>query len=305
MGNTTISWTNKAWNPLVGCRKVSPGCARCYAERMANRQAAMARAKIAKGQDPGRSANYMQVVDDKGRWNGKIVTVPDALADPFSWRTPCMVFVNSMSDLFHEDVPFEFIDQVFAVMAFTSRHTYQVLTKRPDRAAEYLNDIDLDDRIDDICHELPGALDETWHYPAKWPLPNVHLGTSPCNQKTLDEAVPHLLRCPAAVRWLSIEPLLGPITLDLTGIDWVVVGCESVGQSVGRLSTPNPIASRATSESEWLQWAADIVGQCQAAKVPVHVKQIPVNGYVEKDVANFPEALRFQEYPRAGTRIVR
>lgn len=122
MADSSIEWTDKTWNPVAGCKMVSPGCTNCYAQTMAKRLQAMAEAK-------GDTASpYLRVVDDRGKWTGRFETVPARLADPLGWRKPARVFVNSMSDLFGEGVPFEYIAAVFGVMAATPRHTYQVLT---------------------------------------------------------------------------------------------------------------------------------------------------------------------------------
>lgn len=257
-----IEWTDETWNPVTGCTKVSPGCAHCYAETFAERFRGV----------PGHP--FEQGFDLK-LW-------PERLTKPFSWKKPRKVFVNSMSDLFHEDVPFEFIDRVFAVMALTP-HTYQVLTKRPERMREWANDerrtTKVAERIDRLANETQCV---DWIPPLEWPLPNVWLGTSVENQHWADIRIPELLATPAAVRFLSCEPLLGPLDLRpwltrvptsgdgwrLTGgtalaiadivLDWVIVGGES-----------GPKA-RAFD----LAWARSIVSQCRAAGVAVFVKQL-------------------------------
>ena len=133
---STIEWTEATWNPVVGCTKVSAGCANCYAERMAKRLAAMAKNDQISGRNPGRKANYLRVITVDGRWNGHVHPDEGALSDPFRWKTGRLVFVNSMSDLFHENVPLWFIQRVFDAMNQCPRHIFQVLTKRPERAAE-------------------------------------------------------------------------------------------------------------------------------------------------------------------------
>lgn len=199
--SSSIEWTHSTWNPVVGCRMVSSGCAHCYAERMAKRLAAMARAAQDSGRDPGRAANYLPVVDGRGRWNGRVFLDYAALADPVGWRRPRTIFVNSMSDLFYEAVPFDFVRRVFEVMNRCPQHTFQVLTKRPNVAAE-------------LSPRLPWAA-------------NIWLGTSVENAAVLHR-VRDLRRTGARIRFLSVEPLLGPIPrLPLTGIDWVIVGGES------------------------------------------------------------------------------
>jgi len=227
---SAIEWTDATWNPVVGCVKVSPGCAHCYAETLGKRLRAMALADLAAGRNPGRKRHYIDAVDEMGRWSGKLITVPEALPDPLGWRQPKMVFVNSMSALFHKSVPFEFVDKVFAVMALSYWHTFQVLTKRPDRMAKYFADeqtrirsiwdamgrsphFSSKDRfpmirpaLSEMAHQVRGY-DVHWPWSKgrcgyftnpPWPLCNVWLGTSVEDQKRADERIPHLLRCPAS-----------------------------------------------------------------------------------------------------------
>ena len=178
---SNIEWTDATWNPVTGCTKVSPGCKHCYAERMSYRLQAMGK------------ANYQ---------NGfRLALHENALAIPFGWRSPRLVFVNSMSDLFQVGVPLDFIQRVFQVMKDCPHHTFQILTKRPEIAAVHANQLD-------------------------WPR-NVWLGTSVENADFLPR-ITHLRRIPAAIRFLSVEPLLGPISsLPLSEIHWVIVGGES------------------------------------------------------------------------------
>ena len=229
--NSTIEWTETTWNPVAGCTKVSAGCKNCYAERMAKRLAAIARAAQAKGRNPGRTANYMRVVDRSGRWNSQMVLDGDALQDPGRWRQPRLVFVNSMSDLFHEDVPLDFIVRVFEVMNATPRHTFQILTKRPHIAARYAKSL-------------------------SWPR-NIWLGTS-VEDALATHRIKDLQRIDAHVRFLSVEPLLGPIPrLPLSGIHWVIVGGES-GPSA-RVMKP--------------EWVRQIRNRCVTQHVPFFFKQ--------------------------------
>ena len=210
-GNSHIEWTDATWNPVTGCSKISPGCKNCYAERMAKRLKAM-------GQP-----NYA---------NGFRVTLhPHMLHLPLTWRKPRRVFVNSMSDLFHDDVPLNFIRRVFAVMAEANWHQYQLLTKRSARALE------LDRQLD-------------WH-------PNIWLGVSIENADYVHR-IEDLRRTGAHVRFLSLEPLLGPLPkLDLEGIDWVIVGGES-----GPKARP--------MKPEWVRQIRD---QCLETGVPFFFKQ--------------------------------
>lgn len=178
--NSKIEWTDATWNPVTGCTKISPGCKNCYAERFAERWRGI----------PGHA--YEQGFDLK-LW-------PERLKQPLAWKRPRIIFVNSMSDLFHAEVPLSFIQQVFETMGEASQHTFQILTKRAER-----------------LEELAPLIN--------WPA-NVWMGVSVENQ---DYAwrVDHLRTVPAAIRFLSVEPLLGPVDLDLTNIDWVIVGGES------------------------------------------------------------------------------
>jgi protein gp37 len=189
-----IEWTDVTWNPVAGCSIESAGCSNCYAMRMAARLEAMG---IQKYQGLTRKSG------DRYVWTGKVVTDEGALAAPLGWRNPRTVFVNSMSDLFHPAVPVEFIAQVWAVMEKTSQHTYQVLTKRPNRMRMILS--------------RPG-------FPK---LNNVWVGTSVEDSAVLDR-IEHLRATPASVRFISFEPLIGSVSsADLKNIHWAIVGGES------------------------------------------------------------------------------
>ncbi|NOS99344.1 MAG: phage Gp37/Gp68 family protein [Phycisphaerales bacterium] len=228
---SSIEWTQTTWNPVVGCRKVSDGCTHCYAERMAKRLAAIARAREATGQSAGRTGNYTKVVNDRGRWNGQVFLDHGALDDPPSWRLPRVIFVNSMSDLFHEDVPLSFIQDVFDVMHRCPQHTFQILTKRPAITARYSPQL-------------------------RWP-PNAWMGTSIESAEFVHRAN-DLRRCGARIKFLSVEPLLGPIPrLPLSGIDWVIVGGES-----------GPGARPMQPE-----WARQIRDRCRSRNVAFFFKQ--------------------------------
>ena len=325
MSKSEIQWTDETWGPVVGCTRASRGCDNCYAVSMSHRLGAMAEADRAKGKDPGKKAMYegLTVLNNRGdrHFNGTVRTVEEALTIPLGWRKPRKVFVNSMSDLFHKDVPFDFIDRVFAVMALCPQHTFQILTKRPERMAEYFNSFQDWTEVDGVVgFERLGVaagmmLDGGWIWgpgkrhreaiqnfiadaynwydeetereprPLVWPLPNVWLGTSVEDQDAADERIPHLLRCPAAVRFLSCEPLLGAVEFDrvdvgrsrhcLRGmnsdglsaitdyagaakIDWVIVGGES-----GKGARPCNI-----------DWIRSIRDQCREAGVACFVKQL-------------------------------
>jgi len=257
--NTKIEWTDATWNPIVGCTRVSEGCMNCYAERFAARF-------------PERFGGVSRMTEYGPRWTGKIVLRPEALNLPLRWRKQRRIFVNSMSDLFHENVEFAHIVAIFRVMAIAQHHTFQILTKRPQRMLE-------------VMSLLPEALKTI--FPAEkhpevnapgWPLPNVWLGVSVENQRAADERIPLLLQTPAAVRFLSCEPLLGPVDLKPylepyirtkhdgskrgtvwadPGIDWIIVGGES-----GPGARP--------MHPDWVRGIRD---QCVAAGVPFFFKQ--------------------------------
>ena len=208
---SSIEWTESTWNPVTGCTKISAGCRHCYAERMAHRLQAM-------GQP-----NY--------RAGFAVTLQPQMLELPLGWRKPQMIFVNSMSDLFHEDVPAAFIRQVFDVMRRANWHRFQVLTKRADR-----------------LEAIGASLD--------WPE-NVWMGVS-VETSTQARRIDHLRATGAKVKFLSLEPLLGPLAnLDLEGIDWVIVGGES-GPGARKMEP---------------SWAAGVRDQCQARGVPFFFKQ--------------------------------
>lgn len=223
-----IAWTEQTWNPIRGCSRVSEGCRNCYAETVA-----------ARFSGPGQPYEGLVRLSAEGkhgraRWNGTVRFVPEKLAEPLRWTRPRRVFVNSMSDLFHEAVPFEQVAAIFGVMAAAHRHVFQVLTKRPERAREFFRWV-VDQEGNpvrtavvaarangcDIGWPLPGA------HPLYWPLPNVWLGVSVEDQKTADARVPVLLHTPAAVRWVSYEPAIGPVDFE-RWIDPVGVSCDDV-----------------------------------------------------------------------------
>ena len=294
---TSIEWTDVTWNPVRGCSLVSAGCANCYAMKQAHRFSGT-----------GKPYEGLTEIGPQGpRWNGKVRLVPEALEEPLHWKQPRRVFVNSMSDLFHEDVPDEFIAAVFGVMCVASHHTYQILTKRPERMRTWFGWIAdrgaLAHYVADRCDALyPGALPAerscaglVWSglpERATWPLPNVWLGVSVEDQATADERIPILLQTPAAVRFISAEPLLSRVSIirylyknmDVTGdfrtfrgkrqvkfvheglsggLHWAIIGGES-----GPRARPCDLA-----------WIRSIKDQCQAAEVPVFIKQIGARWY--------------------------
>lgn len=259
--DTNIEWTDTTWNPTTGCDRISPGCDNCYALTMAKRLKGMGSAKYQTDGDPRTS----------GPGFGLAVH-PDTLTEPLRWKKPRKVFVNSMSDLFHARVPREFLVRVFAVMAATPQHTYQILTKRPERAARILTDLctcgtghppgehfrsEMEWAATSHSPTYVPGLKHGIYHRSGWPLPNVWLGTS-IESDDYTRRADALRRAPAAVRFISAEPLLGPLpSLDVTGIDWVIVGGES-----GR-------GARAMAP----QWAQSLRDQCVKAEVPFFFKQ--------------------------------
>lgn len=211
MAESNIEWTEHTWNPVTGCTKLSPGCKHCYAETMARRLRAMGA--------PGYEDGF------------ELKLHPERLMQPMNRRQPTVYFVNSMSDLFHDDVPDTFIDQVFAVMAIERRHTFQVLTKRGDRLADYTSALGSRagfDRLEAAARQFGCTLTSDGAAIVPWPIPNVWLGVSVEDRRYGVPRIALLRRAPAAVRFLSIEPLLADVgELDLTGIHWVIVGGES------------------------------------------------------------------------------
>ena len=328
MADSKIEWVQspdgtkgKTWNPVRGCSRVSKGCENCYAERQAHR--------FSGGGHP-----YQGLVKGTlrgARWTGDVRFVSEMLDAPLRWRKPRMVFVNSMSDLFHPKVTDEQVDAVFGVMwaclylgrgdATYPGHVFQVLTKRPHRMREYLST----DRRERWAYAAASRTDDSGNPDAIWdqvrfhegPHPRIWLGTSIEDQATADERIPHLLAAPAAVRFVSAEPLLGPITLDkyntesgthwLSGLDehypeegvgacldWLIVGGES-----GPKARPCNVG-----------WIRSLVRQCQGAGVACFVKQLgavpfqhplPVKWELKHrkgaDMTEWPEDLRVRQFP--------
>lgn len=288
MGKTEISWADEVWNPVRGCSRVSEGCRHCYAETTAARFSGP-------GQPyEGLVTRKLKVISDdeqrmEARWTGDVRFVASALAEPLKRKKPTRYFVNSMSDLFHDGFTNQQIAAVFGVMAACPRHTFMVLTKRPQRMREWFEWVEKrgedgkslfpgDDREDqewriwqmlNVAAHRSGAEKMPNHHGGAWPLPNVWLGVSVENQAAADERIPLLLQTPAAVRFISAEPLLGPVQLpvvhvfgpaakwDGPKIDWVIAGCES-----GHGARP--------CEVSWLRSLRD---QCTSAGVAFWLKQ--------------------------------
>ena len=254
---TKIEWAGETWNPTTGCDRISPGCDHCYALTMAKRLKGMGQEKYQNDGDPRTSGP------------GFGLTVhPSALAIPLHRKAPQTWFVNSMSDLFHARVPVPFIAEVWGVMARTPQHTYQILTKRSHRMSSILLGLD-------VCFE---------------PLPNVWLGTSIELDKYACRA-DGLRETPAAVRFLSLEPLLGPLpSLDLSGIDWAIIGGGS-GPDAREMD---------------LGWARDLLAQCRDAGVAPFVKQLGSvwardnGGGKGGDWERWPADLMVREFPAAA-----
>ena len=322
MTRSKIQWTDKVWNPVRGCSRVSSGCGGphgqggCYAERQAARFNGPA--------EPFQGFVRGHGVD--ARWTGKVALIEDKLREPLGWKKPSRVFVNSMSDLFHEALPDEAIERVFAVMALASQHTFQILTKRPERMRSWATTERRAERIGEWMQEmaLPANGRSYKRFCDRWPLPNVWLGVSVENQATADARIPILLDTPAAVRFASYEPALGPVTLtwlrvadgnvdalrgirhddfessgvapskDRAKLDWCLVGGES-----GPGARPCDVA-----------WIRSIRDQCKAAGVPCFVKQlgaspmgvfpVPYWRPIDRkggDPAEWPSDLRVREFP--------
>jgi len=349
MGDKTgIQWTDATWNPVTGCSKVSQGCKFCYAERDFRRPYGRDVVTMPGSHTVLGPAGPFEVPNIRPRKFTDVFTHPNRLDQPLRWKTPRRVFVNSMSDLFHEDVPFEFIASVFAVMGVTTRHTYQILTKRPERMLEFFRwalqaqdedgtwyplketDFAAGDRIFDHWPkhiEWKGALQNRGsgydNCGPLFPYENVWLGVSCEDQATADERIPLLLQTPAAVRFVSAEPLLERVRLDSylgacncrvqaedgagihashcratkPRIDWVIVGGES-----GPKARP--------CDADWIR---DIVIDCQRAEVPCFVKQLGANWILAGfdihgpllrdrkggDPDEWPADLRVREFPDA------
>ncbi|MDE3022958.1 MAG: phage Gp37/Gp68 family protein [Pseudomonadota bacterium] len=291
---TGIQWTEATWNPATGCTKVSQGCKNCYAKYKAWPRLAAMKNNVYSGRE------FEDVQVHPGR-----------LDQPLRWTKPRRIFVNSMSDLFHESIPFQFIADVFAVMSCTTRHTYQVLTKRPQRMLEFFNWLTYEDPWSDWPNQV-NALNvwPQWkpHHGhggydncgPNWPLENVWLGVSVEDQQTADERIPLLLKTPAVVHWVSAEPLLGPIKFGtytlLTSHCFVCAIEDKLGQERGTQSHPINCIHRTKSKDttdvgegiSWVvvggesghnarpthpDWVRLIRDQCIASRVPFFFKQ--------------------------------
>ena len=268
-----IEWTDETWNPVAGCTLVSEGCRNCYAMRQAHRM----NPSVASSRKGRAKYNGTTMAGTKGpTWTGVVRTVESEMGKPMRWQKPRLVFVCSMADLFHPDVPFEFIDRMVWTMCTANQHTYQLLTKRPERALEYFS--------------RPNAPEL---------LGNVWLGTSVEDQTTADGRIPYLLRCPTAVRFISYEPALGPVNMDKWMPVWTCFTCGHAGDSSPEDHCPNCGAHSGDGFGlaendpdfiglDWViaggesgpnarpahpDWFRSMRDQCQAAGVPFFFKQ--------------------------------
>lgn len=270
-----IEWTDATWNPITGCSVVSPGCTNCYAMRLAGTR--LKHHPSRKGLTDNSKAGPV--------WNGTVRFNEEWLDQPLRYTRPRLIFPCAHGDLFHESVPFAWIDRCFAVMALADRHRFQVLTKRSDRLLEYMS-VDFDKPLAECVEARVGAQameiaasrgEDVWapYWDAwwTWPMPHIWLGVSVEDQARANERIPKLLRTPAAVRWVSAEPLVGPVdiaqylelgNLDMgigsPGVDWVVAGGES-GPATRPIRPMHP------------DWARSLRDQCAATDTAFFFKQ--------------------------------
>lgn len=292
--NSGIEWTDATLNVVTGCESISSGCDLCYARTFAERWR-------------GTPGHYFE--------NGFDVTLrPDRLNLPLHWRKPRNIFVNSMSDLFHKDVPDEYVAQVFAVMAATPRHTFQLLTKRHGRMRSLLSSGHFQRQVLAWAHRQKWGEGGEDLPPWAWPLGNVHLGVSAEDQAAADLRVPALLETPAAVRWVSAEPLLGPVDLSRWMATGLVCGCgqapdgaPDAHECCAECMQPERLPlgwvvvggeSGAGFRPMDIGWVRTIVTQCQAANVPVFVKQD--SGRWPGRQGRIPSDLWIKEFPDAA-----
>ena len=292
-----IGWTEQTWNSIIGCTKISEGCKRCYAERMAGRLASMAIAKS----EPSALDYYVDALDySLYKWNGKAQFVEPSLTKPFKWMKPRMIFVCSMGDLFHETVKIDWLAQVFAVMFLNPQHTFQVLTKRPDNALVVLESL----RFKELLHKYCDQFHDKYIRPLKQyfyeeilselPLKNVWVGVTAENQEQADKRIPVLLQIPAKVRFVSCEPLLEEIKLSTWGYNylegWAVLpSCCGYGLRNNNVCCGNPDPEQYhTDKLDWViagpetgpgarpmqkEWIESLYQQCKDANVAFYDKK--------------------------------
>ena len=294
--STKIQWCDEVWNPIVGCSKISAGCERCYA------------ASAAKTARLQQFPQYQKVKD----WNGTVEFVPSQLEKPYKWKKGKRIFVGSMADIFHENVPFKWLEEIMAMIEETAQHTYQILTKRPERMIDFFDWYSArcsDESIGDI----------------KWRMPdNIWLGVSCENQAMADKRIPLLLEIPAKVRFLSCEPLLEPINLSkFLPIEWSEIAEDWIESwpGIGSYSAsdyPNWVItggeSGASARPCHVDWIRDIASQCQSAKVAIFIKQLGSNAIATRsdntgnyklklqdrkgsDILEWFDDLRLQQFP--------
>jgi protein gp37 len=289
MANTKIEWTEKVWNPVRGCAPVSAGCEHCYAARQAHRFSGVCNPY----------EGLTELTKHGPKWNGIVRSVPELLTQPMRWKKPRRIFVNSMSDLFHPDVDFEFIAAVFGVMAASYHHTFQILTKRPKRMREWFDwakeDLKGRHAVPSMIHHAACVVDKFsekegdrlnrainkmswWRISRGLVLPNVWIGVSVENQATADKRIQDLLETPAEVRWVSMEPLLDSVLIPdeyLTGEyaprDHGGAMAEELGPKLDWIVCGGESGPGARPMDP--AWVRSIRDQCQAAKVPFLFKQ--------------------------------
>lgn len=318
--NSKIEWTDATWNPIVGCSIVSPGCTNCYAMRLAGTRL----------KDHPSREGLTKCVNGNHVWTGEVRFNEKWLTQPLRWRKPRKIFVCAHGDLFHESVPDEWIDRVFAVMALAPRHTFQVLTKRSNRMREYLTGAPwgaIEDAADEILTDgnpfhVPETLDRAQAATAidRIPLPNVWLGVSVEDQARADERIPHLIETPAAKRFVSIEPMLGPV--DLTRIQ---VACDDdlddgfLDALGGGIYIEQPMPPRLPHIPDWVarlnwvicggesgpgarpmhpEWAMSLRDQCREATVSFFMKQMENGGKLTSEISSFPADLQIRQFPK-------
>lgn len=310
MGDKTeIQWTQKpgytgaTWNPVRGCTRVSPGCENCYAEKRAHRIFAQQTGMAEKAKREGKAVRLPLAYEGttrvsksgEPRWTGKIQFAPHLLDQPLRWQKPRLIFSNSMSDLFHPEIPFTYIAACFGVMAAADHHVFQVLTKRPERAMEFfawlraLSDSAGGGAEMEICinyAEEEGVDLGERIFLGKWPLPNVWLGVSIESDAYRANRLDALRQIPNAMPWVSQEPQLAEVTYtaeELSWLRWIVVGGESD-------------QDKTKARPFHLDWARKTIAQCAEANVPCFVKQVGTIPYQDDE---FPEGTEF-----VGTKVV-
>lgn len=301
MSKTRIPWAEEVWNPIRGCSRISTGCENCYAEKMAGRFC---------GKDKhGKNlpfAGFAHKVNGKARWTGKVKMFENKLMEMLKRKKPTVWFVNSMSDVFHEEIPDSWIDSIYAMMALRPQHTFIILTKRAKRMAEYYQDPKTTNSIANICCETSPRFKTSWFDCVEpkenkmntWPLPNLILGVSIENQETAEERITWLLKTPAAKRIVSLEPLLEEVDLtrlrtredrfihaftldyyrgDYANLDIIAGPPSNYGPLDGVIAGCESGNGARPAETDWFRAVRD---QCAAAGVPFYLKQMEIDGKI-------------------------